>query len=290
MYKAKEDVMHRVQEHYKIAQNMGYEIVGVFLQGSWNYGDGMSDEESDVDTKCLVLPKFEDFCLNKKPVSTTFVCENDEHIDIKDLRLYVECFRKQNVNFVEILFTDYRIINPKYQDVFQKLIDSREEIGRYNPYAALNCMAGMAYEKLKALEHPYPSIIDKIEKYGFDGKQLSHILRLQIFMQRWLAGESYEDCLIVPAGEVERIRRFKRNQNIALEEARRLAEANSNLMKEMKDLYMSRTENVIDRDVDQLFKEVVVECMKINFIDELIRGKDEYEKNNNDVRDECSDL
>lgn len=151
-------------------------------------------------------------------------------------------------------------------------------------------MAGMAYEKLKALEHPYPSIIDKIEKYGFDGKQLSHILRLQIFMQRWLTGEPYEDCLIVPAGEVERIRRFKRNQNISLEEARRLAEVNSDLMKEMKDLYMSRTENVINRDVDRLFKEVIVECMKINFIDELIRGKDEYEKNNNDVRDECSDL
>lgn len=269
MYKTKEDIMQRVREHYEIAENMGYEIVGVFLQGSWNYGPGMSDEESDIDTKCLVLPTFEDFCMNKRPVSTTYVCENDEHIDIKDLRLYIDCFRKQNVNFVEILFTEYKIINPKYETIFQQLIDRREEIGRYNPYATLNCIAGMAYEKLKALEHPYPSIKDKIEKYGFDGKQFSHILRLKIFMERWLTGESYQDCLITPAEEVDRIRNVKRNVDITLEEARRLAKENSDIMKELKDIYMTNTENVVNRDVDAIFKEVIVECMKENFRGEI---------------------
>ena len=269
MYKTKEDIMQRVREHYEIAENMGYEIVGVFLQGSWNYGPGMSDEESDIDTKCLVLPTFEDFCMNKRPVSTTYVCENDEHIDIKDLRLYIDCFRKQNVNFVEILFTEYKIINPKYETIFQQLIDHREEIGHYNPYATLNCIAGMAYEKLKALEHPYPSIKDKIEKYGFDGKQFSHILRLKIFMERWLTGESYQDCLITPAEEVDRIRNVKRNVDITLEEARRLAKENSDIMKELKDIYMTNTENVVNRDVDAIFKEVIVECMKENFRGEI---------------------
>lgn len=270
MYKTKKDVMQRVREHYKIAENMGYEIVGVFLQGSWNYGFGMSDEESDVDTKCLVLPKFDDFCMNKKPVSTTHVCENDEHIDIKDLRLYIDCFRKQNVNFVEILFTEYKVMNPKYEKIFQKLVDCREEIGHYNPYATLNCIAGMAYEKLKALEYPYPSIKDKIEKYGFDGKQLSHILRLRIFMERWLAGESYQDCLIAPEEEVDKIREIKRNVGISLEEARQLAKENSDIMKEMKGVYMSKTENVVNKDVDDIFKQVVVNCMRENFRSEIL--------------------
>lgn len=61
MYKTKEDVMNRVLEHHYWAMDSGYEVVGTFLQGSWNYGDGLADEESDVDTKCLVLPTFEDF-------------------------------------------------------------------------------------------------------------------------------------------------------------------------------------------------------------------------------------
>ena len=144
MYKTKEEVQKRVQEHYDWAAER-YEVVGVFLQGSWNYGEGLVDEESDVDTKCLILPTFEDFCLGRKLVSTTHIMENDEHLDLKDLRLYMDNFKKQNVNFVEILFTEYYVLNPKYEKVFQKLFDNRELVGRYDMRAALNCICGMAY-------------------------------------------------------------------------------------------------------------------------------------------------
>ena len=61
-YKSKEDVMKRVQEHYDAAVELyGERVLGVFLQGSWNYGDALCDEDSDVDTKSVVLPTFEDF-------------------------------------------------------------------------------------------------------------------------------------------------------------------------------------------------------------------------------------
>ena len=40
----------------------------------------------------------------------------------------------------------------------------------------------MSREKLKAMEHPYPNIKDKIEKYGYDPKQLHHIARLNDFL------------------------------------------------------------------------------------------------------------
>ena len=122
-------------------------------QGSWNYNEKLCDEESDVDTKCLVLPTFEDFCLGKKLVSTTHVMENEEHCDVKDLRLYMNCFKKQNVNFVEILFTEFYVLNPKYEKLFKPMFENREEVARYDEKAALNCMVGMAYEKEKALEH-----------------------------------------------------------------------------------------------------------------------------------------
>jgi predicted nucleotidyltransferase len=102
-------VQSRIQEHYEEVVNMGYEVVGVFLQGSQNYE--LAYEGSDIDSKAIVLPKFNDFILNKPLTSTTHVCKNNEHIDLKDIRLMFECFKKQNINFVEILFTKYYIID-----------------------------------------------------------------------------------------------------------------------------------------------------------------------------------
>lgn len=276
MYKNKEEVMNRVLEHHQWAQSNGYEVVGTFLQGSWNYGEGMSDDDSDVDTKCLVLPTFEDFCLGKKLVSTTHIMENNEHVDVKDLRLYMDCFKKQNVNFVEILFTDYFVLNPKYEKVFQKLLDCRETIGRYDMRAALNCICGMAYEKEKALCHPYPATLDKIEKYGFDGKQISHIMRLSDFMDKYINGVPYKKCLINERPEV--LLEIKRNRGISLEEAKILASSLSNQLKERKDKWLKEVNPIKLTKAEEVMNEVVIECMKINFISYLEEEKDGTEE------------
>ena len=42
--------------------------------------------------------------------------ENNEHIDVKDIRLMFDNFKKQNINFLEILFTKFGIVNEKYLD------------------------------------------------------------------------------------------------------------------------------------------------------------------------------
>lgn len=266
-YTTHEQVMNRVKEHHQIALDMGYEVIGTFLQGSFNYGENMSDKESDVDTKCLVVPTFKDFCLNAKTVSFTHICDNNEHIDIKDFRLYFQCFKKQNINFVEILFTDYKVINPKYTDLVQMLIDNREAIGHYDNKATLNCMCGMAMEKLKALEHPYPATKDKIEKYGFDGKQLSHIIRLAEFMKRWVDGESYADCLISKTQPL--ILAIKRNRVYNLESARIEAKTWSEEMKVIKDEYMSTHDHIVDTKVDELFDNLSIAILEKYLREEL---------------------
>jgi len=163
--------MKRLQEHYDEVASMGYEIVGVFLQGSQNYE--LDYEGSDIDSKAIVLPKFSDFVLRKQEASTTHVLANNEHVDIKDIRLMFDCFKKQNVNFVEILFTKFKIMNPKYEELYQPMFDNAEAIARYNNYAGVNCIAGMALEKFKALEHPYPATMEKIKKFKFDPKPVS---------------------------------------------------------------------------------------------------------------------
>lgn len=184
----------RVWEHYIDAANLGHDVLGTFLQGSQNYG--LSHAGSDVDTKSLVIPSFGELCRNGKPISYTHVRENNEHIDIKDFRLMFQNFLKQNINMTEILFTECFVVNEEYSDIWEQLVRDREMIVRHDTVRGINCCAGMAYEKMKAMKHPYPSLIDKIEKYGYDPKQLHHIKRMEDFIERFfMNGDKYEDCL-----------------------------------------------------------------------------------------------
>ena len=161
----KEKINKALQEHYNEALQYFPEeqILGIFLQGSQNYG--LDCEGSDIDTKLIVIPSFEDICFNKKPKSHTHVRKNDEHIDFKDIRLMFQTFRKQNINFIEILFTEFKIINTDYKDLWNKLIKYKEELARYNEFKAVKCIKGMALEKFYAFKYKYPSEVNLDTKY-----------------------------------------------------------------------------------------------------------------------------
>ena len=178
------DIIAELQSHKKEAEqleNGKYRPIYIALQGSQNYS--LDTENSDVDTKVITLPSLDQIIKNKKPTSFTHVRANNEHIDMKDVRLMFDCFKKQNINFIEILFTDYYfIMNDKYKSLLEELRSHAEEIAVLNPYRAIKCMKGMAFEKYNALCHPYPAKIDIINKYGYDGKQLHHLLRLEYFL------------------------------------------------------------------------------------------------------------
>ena len=214
-----ETIMKRLQEHYNEALEHFPEdrIVGIFLQGSQNYG--LDYEGSDIDTKLIVVPSLEDIVLNKKPVSTTHVRANDEHIDFKDVRLYMETFRKQNLNFLEILFTPFKIVNPMYADEWERLVENRENIARMNVHRAVKSMKGIALEKYHAMEHRYPSKADIIDEFGYDGKQVSHLLRVEDYLERYINGESYESCLRPTESKRDRIMDYKLLDRIPLAEA-----------------------------------------------------------------------
>lgn len=249
-------VMRRVQDHYDEALQYfpEYQIVGCFLQGSQNYG--LDYENSDVDTKLIIVPKFADICLNRKPISTTHVRENNEHTDWKDIRLYMETFRKQNLNFLEILFTPYYIINSMYRDDWMRLVEQREAIARMNPFRAVKSMKGIAHEKYAAMEKPYPSKLEIIEKYGYDGKQNSHLVRVDDYLERYIAGESYEDCLRPTPEKVSHIIDYKMLDVIPLEVAREEAKITLAHVDKMAEDFCSRTPEVEDESMRQLLESV----------------------------------
>ena len=219
----------------------------------------------------LVIPSLEDIVYNKKPISTTYILPNNEHTDIKDIRLYFDNFKKQNINFVEILFSNYYIINPKYQDLWDELIKNRENIAHYNYNQTLRCIAGMSMEKKKALCHPYPTIKEKIDRYGYDGKQLHHIIRMNDFIYAYTHNKLYKECLTyLPHKEL--MMEAKLNK-FSLEEALELAEFFDNQTKEMKDFYLKEPEEINQDALNTLNKvqyEVIKRKIKTDIIQEEI--------------------
>lgn len=252
-------IMNGIQEHYNesLQYFSEYQIVGIFYQGSGNYG--LDYEKSDIDTKLIVIPSFEDIAFNRKPVSTTHVRENDEHIDFKDIRLYMQTFRKQNLNFLEILFTDFKIVNPEHEANWNVLVDSRERIARYNPYQAIKSMKGIAMEKYHAMEHEYPSKIEILKEYGYDGKQLHHLQRIEDFIERYIAGESYEKCL-QPTNRDFLLK--AKNFEYSLNEARFLAEKSLNHILEMTEKFFSEHKSEEDPEVNALLDNIQLNIMK----------------------------
>lgn len=258
----------RLEDHHKEALEYFPEnqIVGLFCQGSQNYG--LDYEGSDLDTKLIVVPSFKDIALNHKPISTTHVRANNEHIDFKDIRLYMETFRKQNLNFLEILFTPYFWWNADYASEWHRLVAERENIAHMNPYRAVKAMKGVALEKYHAMEHRYPTKLDIIDKYGYDGKQVHHLLRVDDYLTRYIAGESYESCLRPTESKRDHMMAYKR-QLIPIEQAREEADKYIAHVVEVADNFCATHEDKEDLKMRELLEDVSYEIMKIAVTKEL---------------------
>ena len=178
------DVATRVREHYEIAKTVVPEelIIGCFLYGSQNYG--MADEQSDVDTKVLVVPSLADVVCARRPMSFEYHCENGEHINFIDVREFVHQLLKQNPTRLEILFTDHFVINLPFKGVWYYIWSNREDFARINPYRAVNTMRHM----VNANYH-------QMMKSEFDHKKLATMIRLEKAIGDYILGCKYEHVL-----------------------------------------------------------------------------------------------
>lgn len=256
-------IMERVMEHLQEAETLvpTKHIVGIFYQGSGNYG--LDYEGSDVDTKCIVTPTFKEIALARKPISTTHIRANDEHVDMKDIRLYVQTFRKQNLNFLEILYTKYCWFpNYSFLEQWSRLIEHREEITHYDPVRSVKSMMGIASEKYFAMEHHYPARMAWIEKYGYDPKQLHHLLRVSEYLDRYLAGEPYGDCLLTK--QADYLKEVKLGLH-PLEEAREIAnKVYTNIHEKCDKFIEAHKSDPVDHSVDELLDDVAYQIMELS--------------------------
>lgn len=177
-------------EHLKGKQSM---IFCTMLYGSQNYC--LDTDNSDVDTKMLIVPSVKDVILGNQKyshdVATTYgLC------DIKDYRLMFKEYEKCNINFVETLFTPFEVHNPFFEDEFAELRRHANLIGNMDPIMLMKTAVGMAKNKYAMMTHPFPSKTAEIEKYGYDPKQLHHLCRLMYFINDYMEKHDFDQCLI----------------------------------------------------------------------------------------------
>ena len=264
----KEKIMKRLQEHYDSLESLGYNIVGLFLQGSQNYNlDIYTDEYiSDIDSKAIVLPSLKDIVVGRSPESHTHILENDEHIDIKDIRVWVDMWKKQNISYLEVLFTEFYIINPKYEVFIKELLNKSDDISRFSELLTTKCMLGMCLEKEKALEHPYPATLSKIEKFGYDPKQLHHIIRLEDVCRRYISGESLKTAYI--PSNIDYLLDVKKGCH-TLEEARELCTKYITIMKQYVSEMVQKNESAVNIEVSKFLDDLKFRLIKFSLTEEL---------------------
>lgn len=253
-------IMDRVREHYNEALEYFPKdrIVCLILQGSQNYG--LDTERSDIDTKLILTPTFEDIAMNRSPISTTHIRADNSHTDWKDIRLMLQTFRKCNLNFLEILFSPYCIVNPLYEKEWNRLIENNELIANYDPGKAVKTMYGLARRKYEQMEHESPSHHDDIEKYGYSPKEFHHLLRIEEYIERYISGESYADCLHTKKAEI--LSKLKL-EPIELNAARSVADMAMNHISTMTDYYLSENYIEPNKYVDDLLDDIQYNIMKI---------------------------
>ena len=107
------------------------------------------------------------------------------------------------------------------------------------------CIYGMACEKYHALFHEYPSNKEKIEKYGYDSKQLHHLLRLQYFISDYfeflMGRRTYKGILTPSYEDREYLISIKTYERVySIDKVKLLADGAMEYIKDMKDFIINK--------------------------------------------------
>ena len=233
------EIKKKLERAVQFVEDKGYHPVYIALFGSQNYRLDLQTEEykSDYDFKCIVIPTLANLVQNCAPTSIVLDFEGG-HIDVKDIREYMKTLRKANPAYIEPLVTEYALCvnegNYYMPEIRGKVIDMvNEESALF-----INACKGLFYEKLNKMSHPYPTKIELINKFGYDGKQVCHMLRMLLTIKAFAATGQYK--LIPPIEYHRQLIDLKLNK-YSIEEAVKMSDGWAveleHLCKQMESMY-----------------------------------------------------
>lgn len=176
-----EEINKFLQEQYKkvVAAHGSDRILGVFVYGKANYG--FAETLDDVEIMGCYIPTFEELC-GVRPE----ICVDHPEIQIKlmDLRLVLKDAKLQDAHIMETVFTDYFILNPKYEKAFNNYIKiNREAMFHCNKKARVEASVSKGFEHLKNYKETY------------DTNELFEACRRRIATRLYLNGTAIENCI-----------------------------------------------------------------------------------------------
>ena len=151
-------VMTQLHQYKSDLESKGHHVYAIMLKGSQNYN--LHDSESDVDANAILIPSLSEIRHNK---SYKYTYDTGE-VTCHNIYSFADIVAKGNPQWSEAVNSKYVLGNSL--DMFKKYI--------INPSA----LKGMFMEKVHALDKRYPSRAKYIDEYGWDGKQLHHLIRL----------------------------------------------------------------------------------------------------------------
>ncbi len=197
-----EDIQDRVKAHLdSFVGKSSKDWFVISAVGSMNYN--LFDDDSDVDTKLLTFPSLRDLAFETEDSRTDIIANpltgKDEQCDVKDVRRYFKIMKKANINFLEILASDYYIVNPLYEDYWNELRAHTDDICDSVSDKLVRSSIGMMYQKAKHLRNGTPSTQQRIDEHGYDSKQLLHIKRLNRFVDAFVIRKmNFADSIWIP--------------------------------------------------------------------------------------------
>lgn len=265
--------INELSKQKEILEEQGYRVAYICLYGSQNYGlDIFTDEyQSDIDMKAVIVPTLDDLINNSKPISTTIETEWGQ-CDLKDIRTYFEKgIVKANPAYLETLYTDYYIVDESFQDEFDEIFSMRDDLVHATRSQMIRAMHGMMCEKKKAMCHPYPTIKHKIDKFGYDGKQVHHILRLYIMMSDYFLWEKpLKTCLKSFSESNKALLMDLKLNKMPMEKAMNLAEHLMADGQKFKEIILGDIdESTIDYSAKYAILELSKEILKKKIIEEV---------------------
>lgn len=193
-----DNIMATLQEYYGYMYSIyGNSLMGVFLYGSQNYG--IQTSNSDIDAKAIIIPSLINIAALKKPISKEYHY-NDAHIEVKDIRLMIEMFYKQNMNFLEILFTDYYLINPEYKTDWETILSYRDKLAYFDERQTFISASHQA--------------LHTIRQDRLTGKQIANAWRMSDFLEKYQRRFDYKECMEVSSWKKREILDYKKTDII----------------------------------------------------------------------------
>ena len=225
------------------------ELLGVFAYGSMNYGY-YKEGVSDIDAYAIIFPKYEALYENNK-MNKEYQINDKSKLMIVDIRIFMEDIIAQKLNALQLLCTDYKVINPKYERFFNETFNC-DKCAAINPKAFVLRLVAQG--------------IKTIEKKNLTNKDLHNAMRVFNSALDYLYGLSLKNVLCSKNINVHNMLYDIKysNEELNKEEVDRvrtqLEELKERILKEdiSFDFVNEDTIKFLREEVDKKIKEVVI--------------------------------